>query len=404
VSAGGEEGGTSDPGGSRGAPGGHASDQPRDARDARDGRDARDARGAAPASAPAVSVVVPTHERRALLLRVLSALDAQTLAKDGYEVVVVCDGCTDGTADAVCGWASSRAGTGRTFASNAIPGAPANTVEPSSAVAPGALALTVLEQPGAGAAAARNRGARAAAAPLLLFLDDDMIADPGLLEAHLDRHVRAPGAVVIGAVPVDPSSPRSYLSAGLAAWADRRDARLSSPGTAVPPEDVLTGQLSIARAAFEALGGFDPRFTAGGAYGGEDVDLGWRARRANIPIVYEPRAISRQIYDKSFGDLRRDVRHAGASDVRMVRLHPEIAPSLMLGRAGSLPGWQGRVLRLTLARPALASALLAPVLWVLDLAARRHGVGKLLEDLHAIARAHLYALGMKDAGWRDPGA
>lgn len=321
-----------------------------------------------------ISVVVPTHQRRALLLRVLEALGAQTIPRDRFEVVVVCDGCTDGTAEAARAWASAREG----------------------------FALGVLEQPNAGAAAARNRGTRTAAAPLLLFLDDDMIADPDLLRVLVDCHTRAPGAIVLGAVPVDPFSPRSYLTAGLSAWADRRDARLSAPGAAIPPEDVLTGQISLTRTTFEALGGFDPRFTAGGAYGGEDVDLGWRARRQGIPIVYEPRAISRQVYDKTFGDLRRDIRQAGAADVRITRLHPEIAPSLMLGRAGSLPGWQGRVLSLTLARPVLCSALLAPALFTLDLAARGHYSGRLLEDLHAIARAHLYALGMRDAGWHEP--
>jgi GT2 family glycosyltransferase len=327
-----------------------------------------------PGRALAVSVVIPTHERRALLLRVLESLGTQTLATSRFEVVVVCDGCTDGTAEAARGWAAACS-----------------------------VALRVLEQPTAGAAAARNRGARAAAAPLLLFLDDDMIAAPGLLQAHVDHHAKAPGTIVIGAVPVDPSSPVSFLTAGLAAWAERRDARLSAPGASVPVEDVLTGQISVARVTFEALGGFDPRFTAGGAYGGEDVDLGWRARRQGIPIVYEPRAVSYQVYDKTFAALRRDVRSAGAADVRMARLHPEIVPSLLLGRSASLPGWQGRVLRLTLARPALASALLAPALSLLNVAARAGYRGRLLEDLHGVARAHLYGLGMKDAGYRLPG-
>lgn len=320
----------------------------------------------------AISVVVPTYQRRELLLRVLGALGAQTLPRKWFEVVVVCDGCTDGTADAARAWAAAHDG----------------------------LTVTVLDPPNAGAAAARNRGARATAAPLVLFLDDDMIAHPDLLVAHLARHLRTPGGIVIGAVPVDPSSPRSFLTVGLAAWADRRDARLSAPGAVVPADDVLTGQISLPRAVFEALGGFDPRFTAGGTFGGEDVDLGWRARRQGIPIVYEPRAVSHQVYDKTFRALGRDVRHAGAADVRMARLHPEIVPSLLLGRARTLGGWQGRVLRATLARPALASIVLAPVLAALDRAVRGHRTGAFYENLHAVARAHLYALGMKDAGFK----
>ena len=321
----------------------------------------------------AISVVVPTYRRRSLLLRVLDALAAQTLPKERFEVVVVCDGDVDGSAQAVRAWAADRRD----------------------------LALTVLEQPNAGAAAARNRGARAAAAALLLFLDDDMIAAPDLVASHLDRHAASPGAIVLGAIPVDDSSPRSFLTTGLSAWAARRDARLSAAGAEVPADDVLTGQISMGRASFDALGGFDPRFTAGGAYGGEDVDFGWRARRMGTPIVYEPRAISRQVFDKTFPALGRDVRHAGAADVRMVRLHPEMAPHLLLGRVESLAGWQGRALRLTLRWTFVAAFLLAPVLFALDLAARTHRSGRLLEDLHGVARAHLYARGMKDAGYRS---
>jgi hypothetical protein len=87
----------------------------------------------------------------------------------------------------------------------------------------------------------------------------------------------------------------------------------------------------------------------------------------------------------------------------MARLHPEIEPHLLLGRRSALSGWQGTVLRLTLARPALASALLFPLIAALDLAARGQGKGKLLEDLHSLARVHLYALGARDAGYRESG-
>ena len=49
------------------------------------------------AALPAISVVIPTFNRLARLKRVLDALSQQTLDEREFEVIVVSDGCTDGT-------------------------------------------------------------------------------------------------------------------------------------------------------------------------------------------------------------------------------------------------------------------------------------------------------------------
>ncbi|HVA89337.1 MAG TPA: glycosyltransferase family A protein, partial [Chloroflexota bacterium] len=46
---------------------------------------------------PIASVVLPTHGRRASLVRVLNALAEQRITSGAFEVVVVCDGDTDGS-------------------------------------------------------------------------------------------------------------------------------------------------------------------------------------------------------------------------------------------------------------------------------------------------------------------
>src|SRR4051812_49763055 len=79
--------------------------------------------------APLVSVVVPTCGRPELLGRCLAALDAQTLPRDTFEVIVIED-------------------TGRE-----------------------------------GPASARNRGWRRARAPIVAFTDDDCLPDAGWLAA-----------------------------------------------------------------------------------------------------------------------------------------------------------------------------------------------------------------------------
>ena len=318
-----------------------------------------------------LAVVIPTHERRDLLRSVLAALAGQTVPPERFQVIVVCDGCTDGSAEAA---------------------RDAGRVDGPAA----GLGVTVLEQDNSGAATARNRGVSASGAPLLLFLDDDMIAAPDLVEIHLDVHGRRPGGIVLGAMPVHPDSPRSYLTRGLARWTERRNARLSDPEAEIPADEVLTGQMSMARSTFERLGGFDVRYTAGGTFGGEDVELGWRARRVGIPLLYEPRAVSRQVYRKTFRGLCENIRHAGAADLLMATEHPEVAPHLMLGQGNRLPRGQRWALDGTRAAPAVTHLAAAPLLAILELAESRGWTSVFWEHLHGVARGHLYGLGMLD--------
>src|ERR1700682_2697939 len=98
---------------------------------------------------PDVSVVVPTHNRAAMLKAHLCALAAQTYPRKTTEWIIVCDGCIDDSAQ----------------------------------VARQAGADQVIEQSGAGPAAARNAGLAAASAPIVLFLDDDIIPAPSWVQA-----------------------------------------------------------------------------------------------------------------------------------------------------------------------------------------------------------------------------
>jgi len=84
---------------------------------------------------PALSVVIPTHDRRDSLLRLLAALEAGTLPPARFEVIVVADGCSDDTVQA-------------------------------AGAAPFSFPVKVLAMhPARGAAAARNLGATEARGP-----------------------------------------------------------------------------------------------------------------------------------------------------------------------------------------------------------------------------------------------
>lgn len=310
---------------------------------------------------PSIAVVVPTHDRSGLVDGLIRALAAQTIPKSSFEVVLACDGCTDDTADA----AMALVGPG-----GAAEG----------------LMLSVVEQMRSGAASARNRGVGSARAPLILFLDDDMVPDPRCLEAHLAAHRAHPGALVLGGLPVHESSPRSFLTEGLSGWARRRHERLSRPGAVPGFGDVLTGHLSIARARFAELGGFDPEFTSDGTFGGEDVEFGFRAIAAGIPVVYAPDAVAAQVYVKTFRDLAKDIREGALADAALAAKHPAAAspadPSLWfaLGRRF----------------PTLARTIAVPLVSLLDRSGRRGAVGRDWEALHAWTRSLLTGIALSE--------
>jgi GT2 family glycosyltransferase/peptidoglycan/xylan/chitin deacetylase (PgdA/CDA1 family) len=240
------------------------------------------------------SIVIPTHQRRDRVLRTVAALSEQ--GREDFEVVVVVDGSTDGTADAL------RA--------LSVP-----------------FPLTVLEQSNRGAAAARNAGAAVARGEILLFLDDDMEADPSLLAEH-DRSLREGVDLVLGDLPLHPESPPNVLSAGVGSWARSRRDRLAADPDVIPLADLLTGQLSIARETFERIGGFDADFTRDGLFGGEDIDFGYRVLKAGCRVRFNPAAISYQYFDVDPAEFLRREYEAGRSAQELALKHPERAEQL----------------------------------------------------------------------------
>ncbi len=239
---------------------------------------------------PRFSVVIPTFQRRELVAAAVSALSRQQY-EHPFEVIVVVDGSTDGTA--------------ATLRELAVP-----------------MPLTVIEQANQGASAARNRGAAAARGDLLLFLDDDMEADGRLLAAH-DAWHRGGADVVFGHLPLHPRSPANFLAKGIGEWTDGRLARLTTPGAELTLHDLMTGQMSLARRVFERVGRFDCDFTRNGTFGDEDIDFGYRLMRDGYRLTFNPEAISYQNYVVTPRHYLRQWREAGRADAAFARKHPE---------------------------------------------------------------------------------
>lgn len=223
----------------------------------------------------------------------------EALAKARYdgkvEVIVVVDGSTDGTAQAL-----------------------------SQLRVP--FPLRVIEQANHGAAHARNRAAAEGRNDVLLFLDDDMLSAPDILSEHARFHLDGADAVV-GDVLRDPGSPPGFMSDSNEAWLKRR----SGPLTLF---DVWTGQLSVRRAVFDEVGAFDESFTDETAFANEDADLGIRLL-ANYDVRHNPAAISYQRYVVSPRELIRRAPMRAAGDVRLACKHPEMIRRLFEARGAS---------------------------------------------------------------------
>lgn len=237
---------------------------------------------------PSFSVIVPTYQRREVVKAAIEALSRVDYPGTA-ELIVVIDGSTDGTAGAL------------------------RAIESP-------IPLRIVEQSNSGAAAARNHGAAIAGGDILLFLDDDMICEPDILRQHARSHAEGADAV-LGDIPLDPASPPGFLSRSVGRWAEQRSNALAS-GKALELGDLLTGQLSVKRAVFEELGGFDRRFTAQGAFGNEDIDFGIRLL-ANHVVRFNPQAISRQRYVVRPNQYLHQWHEAGQADVVLARKHPE---------------------------------------------------------------------------------
>lgn len=313
---------------------------------------------------PRFTVVVPTYQRRDLVVRAVGSLERQR-CDEPFEVVVVVDGSQDGSAEAL------RRLTTR-------------------------FALTVLEQSNRGAAAARNRGASVARGAILVFIDDDMEADPELLTEH-DRSHREGAEVVFGHMPLHPRSPDNCLSAGVKRWSEQRLARLAAPRAELTLHDLLTGQMSVRRAAFDSIGGFDPGFTRGGSFGNEDIDVGYRLLQAGYGMVFNPRAITWQTYAVDPAHHLRQWRDAGHADVAFMRRHPEQAATLLaLNRADH---WTRRWLWRPWAYGGSVSALLLAPLRYLAIRLIEHGAqDRFTQRLFYELRSAAYWRGVHDAG------
>ncbi len=229
---------------------------------------------------PAVSVVIPTHNRARSLGHVLEALSSQQKDTEGLEVVVVDDGSTDETLE----YLRSR---------------------------DWGMDVKVVSQPQSGVAVARNHGAREASAPTLIFIDDDVAPAPGFLAAHLRTQAETPGGVSIGRLA--PSDDPEADPPGWWRWLEwqfeKQYADVESGERVLDGISLYSGNFSLPAALFWQVGGFDEtvRYC-------EDAELGLRLEQAGASFSFSSGAVGHHSGYRSFQSWRDAAYRGGFWD------------------------------------------------------------------------------------------
>ena len=256
-----------------------------------------------------LSVVVPSMNKVDLLRQTLEALSQQDAGPGrNWEIVVVNDGSTDGTA---------------------------NYLEILNGKGSNPLVRAVSPDCNVGRAKARNLGARSAAGQYLLFMDDDIVAPPGLLKAHLDLLENNPGSGTIGYAVTAPE----VVDGPHFAYLDSRGVAKLGAGFA-PGRFFVTQNAAVQRDSFLSIGGFDEDFSS---YGFEDMEVAFRLEDAvgvNFLALVHP--VPFHVHHHTLQEyLEKKVECGRYSLPHLALLHPHRIPEMKLHHVVDYEGQVG---------------------------------------------------------------
>jgi len=257
---------------------------------------------------PALAAIVCTFNRSGLLRGMLESLTTQTLSASAFEVVVVDDGSSDDTPQVVDAFKDR-------------------------------LPLQSVRQRHAGLASAKNHGLFRTRSPLVLFLDDDDVADSGLLEQHVIAHRRYQAAsdAVLGYTGLSAELRDDPLMDFVT---EVGRFQFSYPG--LHAGDALDyayfwgGRTSCKRSFLLTHGVFNQVFR----FGCEDIELGYRLSMHGLTVRYHPAAKSTMVRSMTVDQFCERLARQGQSNAIFSRLHADPAVQRWTEVAEAIQLWE----------------------------------------------------------------
>lgn len=279
-----------------------------------------------------ISIIIPTYNRRSVLIQTLPTVFGQDFPPDDFEVIVVVDGSSDGTVEML-----------RTYTPR--------------------CAFRVLEQANRGPAVARNAGLAVARGQLILILDDDIRCEQNLIKQHVLSHDNSERLVIHGPILVAAESNRTLATFAACAAANSLHCLLAPTAQLELPQHAdLICNSSIPRKMLIAAGGFDELMP----FQRDDCEIGLRLWKMGAQFRYQAKAIAYEIFVKSSRDFAmHDAAQCGKGEVQLCRKHPEFRrysafATLGVGSLGT------RILRRIALGPVPFEQLMTLPIWIAE--------------------------------------
>lgn len=284
---------------------------------------------------PAVSVIIPTYNRISHLREILDSLAKQTYPSHRFEVIVIDDGSTDDTA---------------AIATETFP-----------------FSLRYFRQSNQGDAEARNLGARHSEADILVFLDDDILVEPGYLDQLIQSQDADPKRIVIGTWHLWPAETTSFAKRLFGATAAHDPHDDLEAVRELPFSEAYSNNMSIRRDAYFKIG-----LMQGLGFPGSsmwcDLDFNYRAYKQGFRFFRSTKAICwhRDHTVRDLDTYKKRMRTASYRSIKLFRQYPELLAHVPMFQDKTPISWNQDPPALIVRKSVRAIVSSRPVVWSME--------------------------------------